>query len=304
MWQALNKKRERTFLAQEAIQTIPLWKQEKWTCPNCKKSVSLKESFYRAISFKTLSLVNSHFCHHPSSSCKDPKENNIHYQRQMFVLSQLYSAAPPLRIGGFIILHKFDQIKKLETKKADILIEFKEFDPLFGFGLVIEIMVSEKDESMEDKIKKWGQKGYSITWLEKNRFNKKNQLITEGIEIKLPYLKNLNLSIEKNWKELKRNLLLLSENKEMLKITNKLIEKYTCRTCKNSGPDKWKGEASGLFCCWLENNQNPDKKKQRPKKYLPTHQCNNYEPSYIKLQTPEPIEKETDNGGIKLDEFA
>ena len=77
-------------------------------------------------------------------------------------------------------------VQNNRTQRADVIISFKERDPIFGAGIVIEIQFSKQWLSTEQRRSyEWAFKGYSICWLHIDDFN---ELTDSLIELKVDKL--------------------------------------------------------------------------------------------------------------------
>lgn len=88
-----------------------------------------------------------------------------------------------------------------ERNIADVLIQFKEKDSLFGIGIVFEIQFSSMTEDQKnERTKDWLYKGYTIIWLFKEDFSFIEDdiyLINYNISV-LPWVTHINKILEQN----------------------------------------------------------------------------------------------------------
>ncbi|HUV72304.1 MAG TPA: hypothetical protein VMW25_04790 [Clostridia bacterium] len=274
------------FHAEEALNTLPNPKEENWVCPDCKEIVHLKKEHTRIDHrHPDAIIVSSHFSHNPNSTCKQAMETTTHYNRKLFILGQLYAKNVTLSTGKTFILIPQDEIKGKEktvaNRQADVLVTFKTFDPVFGAGIAFEVMETEKIESIENKMQSWVAQGYSFSYFEPNEFIG-NRLKANKVIVKFPLIKLTKKVAEKLYSEIRENILELKNLKTVLDIEKKYNQKFTCATCHFSSFDKSFNLLTGLMCCWYERNTKNN--QARPEKYVPEHNCNNYQPSYKKLK--------------------
>lgn len=283
MFEALHSS-GKIVLAEEALRTILNAEQEEYTCPDCKQKVFIKEEHTRIDPrCPDIIIVSSHFCHSPDSTCKNAKETSSHYNRKLFVLSQLYANRVSLSSGKTILQIPQDEIigteKNVGNRRADVLVSFKNFDPVFGKGIAFEIMETEEIESIESKMQSWATTGYSFTYFYPQEFEG-NRLKSGVLIVKFPLIKLTQAVLEEINTEIRENLLKLKNLSLVLNIEKKYSQKYTCATCFFSTPDN---RYLGLFCCWLKNRTTDDK-HARPEKVKPEYSCQNYKPDYKKFQ--------------------
>lgn len=291
MFEALHPS-GKIFRAEQAIQTLLEPKKEKWTCIGCKEEVSLKKEFIRLDERCSYPIeVLSHFAHHPNSTCKDAKETTSHYNRKLYVLSQLDAKKVMLSTGHCNLLIPQEEIKGKEkavgNRQADVLVSFKTTDPIFGAGIAFEIMETEKIESIESKMESWVKKGYSFSYFEPTEFSG-NRLIKGKVVVKYPFVSLARKVFENLNSEIRQQLLVLRNIENIIELENKHNKKYTCETCQFSSVDKLLSEYldEDFLCCW-HLNQTTENKRARPEKHLKSYSCKKYQPDFKKLKKGE-----------------
>lgn len=143
-------------------------------------------------------------------------------------------------------------VKNNKTQRADIIIPLREYDELFGMGIVIEIQFSKQHDSTTLKRSNdWAFKGYSLCWLWIDDFENVSNEIIELKEDKLilnPLQKILHEFSEKNLEEFKHKVQFLSRliNKKM----NELNYPFCigeCNKCKEGYMTKKKSKFGNYF---------------------------------------------------------
>lgn len=279
MLKAINEEKGDKYFASEAFKKFPNPKEFTWVCEKCDEEVSIKKEHIRLREDSDKEIwVCSHFSHKPGSSCEMVSESESHYNKKDLLASQLYSDEIPLKIGNTTLLINYNDIKGVEVtrgrRRADILIEFKESNSVFGSGIVIEVMESEEMDSIWNKFTSWFEKGYSFTYFKKSEFSG-NRLESGVIEVKYPFAKASGKYSEKIYEEIKSKVNRLEGIKSMTLLSSKYENEYTCNNCKHSSVDKNKnGEIkSSMVCCWKKYNEG---EKKRPEKFKPNHTCSDW----------------------------
>lgn len=272
---------KKEILAAKAMTHLPEWKKEKYTCTDCKEILTPTIDFGRTRNGNQEYVV-AHFKHNKESTCPLANgESNEHKERKGKLLSYLFGEKIKLNIYGMEYLIKKENVKDIEVtrkeNRADVFIEFKEYNPIFGNGICFEIMESETYDSIEIKKEQWLSKGYTLIEIPKNTdFDK---IFIEGFKIKETHLKKLIDSLNDKQKE----LLILIKRIEDFKLPSHqeiLISetKNNCSNCFYSTQDK---DIHGIkvpdrFACWLWNNKGLQK---RPDKMDKNQICNFYKGS-------------------------
>jgi len=148
-------------------------------------------------------------------------------------------------------------IKSDNTKVADILIPFTEYNDVFGFGIIIEIQFSKQEQRLEDKRTfDRAVKGFSVCWLKKSDF----EIVNNKIEFKKDYL-NIEIMISiferyadlrnEQFREMTRNFaLMLKEKSDLLQQEreNRLLLSE-CPKCKVGRLVKKRGGSGEFYGC-------------------------------------------------------
>ncbi|MBU2249110.1 MAG: hypothetical protein KKD77_20350 [Gammaproteobacteria bacterium] len=283
MFQAMHSS-GKILNAEETLRTMPSAQKEKFTCPACKEPVFIKEEHTRIDPrCPDIIIVSSHFFHSPNSTCKEAKETTTHFNRKQFVLSQLYANKVSLSSGKTILQIPQNEIAGIEqtvgNRTADVLVIFKNFDPVFGKGIVFEVMETETMESIESKMQSWATQGYSFTYFAPQEFEG-NRLKSGIIIVKFPLIKLSQKVLEKIYEKIKLELLKLKNLEIVISAEQRFNQQYTCATCFYSTPNN---RYPGLFCCWLKN-RTTEEKHARPAEVKPDYTCPSYKPSYKKIE--------------------
>ena len=253
----------REILAAKAIEFIKDYETQNFICAHCKEKLITKKGFVR-IKNNQIEYVCSHFAHKPDSTCPNAKESDEHKSRKAILLTWLFHEKIKLNLYGmeYNIPKKFVQDMEVirGNNRADVLIEFDSFNPMFGRGIVFEIMESETQESIEIKTKQWQSKGYSLISIKANE-NLTN-LMDNGFELEETFTENL---LEELGKQEKKLVDLIKHiegyrmpNFQQVKITQ---TENSCANCKFSTIDS---RISTLKACWIWRNKGlqirPDKR--------------------------------------------
>jgi len=143
--------------------------EEKWIC--CKlhkypvtpvKEHKRKEQFVQA-HFRSLT---DHYCPGESDEHWNLKIQIAESIKNKQLLLSFRKEDIPYEIDETIPLDKYIEIRK-KNRQADVFYQTKNYNSLLGNGLVIEIQVSEKIDSLESKAIDWIRNKYSITWVDK-----------------------------------------------------------------------------------------------------------------------------------------
>lgn len=177
MFKAVHESTGIIWNAFDILNTFPAPNKEKWIC--ClqhKNPVSFIKRHQRKESWVVAhfrSLTN-HFC---------PGESDEHWQLKVDIKIGIQKKRYNLKFRGKEIQYPFNFIDneiQIENRRADILLKFLEFNSFFGYGIVFEVAVSEKEESLLSKSKDWIKHKYSVAWIYTSPENNE-------IEIKFPY---------------------------------------------------------------------------------------------------------------------
>lgn len=182
-----------------------------------------------------------------------------------------------------------ENIKKMEVRKnitttnqyrtADVLLPFV-FNPFWGNGIAIEIRVTEKEDTEEDKEDFWFQRGYSIIWIDEEDFITNegrlglNKNILDVIPFSIGYKRILDNHIDEMQSYLHEGWEKLDEEKREF---NSLIDRIgkSCRTCKHGSIDNRNNE---LIACWFHTRTTRNG-KNAPTKHEQLDSCEYYENS-------------------------
>jgi hypothetical protein len=198
-----------------------------------------------------------------------------------------------------------ENIKKMEVRKnitstneyrtADVLIPFI-FNPFWGNGIAIEIRVSEKEDTEEEKENFWFQRGYSVIWVNEEDFGTEdgriglNKNILNVIPFSIGYKRILDNHIDEmqsylhegweNLEEEKREIVSLMKQLNDMKLNflkdlNAELEplRKTCRTCRHGRIDS---RNNNLIACWLHTYRTRNG-KNAPSKHEQLDSCGHYE---------------------------
>ena len=120
-------------------------------------------------------MLEDHYC---------PGESDEHWNIKINTALKIKNKDVFLKFEGKKIDCDFkerDKVTEIKrgNNRADILFELEQFDSLLGFGIVIEVAVTEKLSSLVKKSISWIGKRYSIAWI----FSEPEEIV----EIKYPY---------------------------------------------------------------------------------------------------------------------
>jgi hypothetical protein len=161
-----------------------------------------------------------------------------------------------------------------QENRADVFIEFNEYNPILGNGICFEIMESEGFESIEVKKEKWLIKGYTLIEVPKTK--DLDKIFNEGFKVKQTHLRMLvdDLNNKKN------ELTTLINRIEGFSLPShqEIIISETENNCSNCFYATQDKDIQGVqvpdrFACWLWNNKGLQK---RPDKMDKKQICNFY----------------------------
>jgi len=251
MWQCYDKLETPKIQSAFLIKRLPkeeirkLIDNGKFICPKCKEQLTFVQEFV-----KEKGIVRSHFSHKQASNCKDwiPEgESEKHYNLKFSLLDQLTNDTIKIKIGNLIfdsetndhnIIFADTEIKAIVERRADILLQLKTPNALFGLGIAIEIMVSEEYNSIYAKSKDYASKGYSVA------------ITTDGesIEVIQVYPKIILELFEYNFNKLKQQEeLIKSIDSSFLVRANKYG--WDCTTCAKAKKDN---AVEGFIVCFKD----------------------------------------------------
>jgi len=198
MWNAIHKETGRNIKAYDAVIEFEKPHKEEWYCCNIHKyPVTPVKSHQRKgkLVLDHFRMISNHFC---------PGESDIHWNLKVEVAKQIEEGGVKFKFKkdkiAFIFKQCSELVERLEiTKKnrrADVLFEFEKYSPTYGYGIVIEIAVSENIDSLRKKTIDWIKNRYSVIWIHENDDFK-------TIEIK--YVQSLYFDIIKFCNDLKWN---------------------------------------------------------------------------------------------------
>lgn len=266
---------KRVMLAARAQACITDWKNQKYICEECKEQLTAIKDCSKTNEQGTTYYVVPHFSHKPESTCSKAKgESEEHLSRKIRILSALYTGKTKINVSGTSLLLNPINIKGEEIirkeNRADILIEFNSFNPIFGAGIVIEIMETETNESIEKKTEEWLAKGYSLisvpAWADIDK------VIQHGLDLESVFTKKLLDSLSSKEKLLK-DLLLRAEVQPALQQMSITVGSNSCANCFYGSQDKdiHGNFVPDSFCCWIWQRKGYQK---RPDKYDRQAICN------------------------------
>lgn len=143
-------------------------------------------------------------------------------------------------------------VKNNRTQRADIIIPFKKYSELFGFGIIIEIQFSKQyDLTTYERNNEWAFKGYSVCWIWDTDFkNISNELIEiNDDKLKLePIQKIIKDFSEKNLEEYKHKIQELSRMIDLkMKELNYPFCIGECKKCYHGYMTKKKSKFGNWF---------------------------------------------------------
>ena len=251
MWECWNNENEKVIQRAFLIKKLSKEESDKlpFICPKCLEPLSFRIEHYRLFG---KSKVRAHFMHKSDSQCYGyiPEgESEEHYNEKMKLLDLLNEEEYSLKIDGLTFDIKtnsgFIQFKdkevSLNNRRADVLLTFKSPNSILGLGIAFEIMISEKEESIEQKIKYWTAYGYTVA------FGKN----VEEIETS-PYLEKAHDSINQLKKELQESIekTRFFGNQFIIKAASQGLY---CNNCYKAWQCK---KHSGCIVCYNENSPN------------------------------------------------
>jgi len=181
MWDAVHKKTETVYLSSRIWDKFEKPHDEEWYCCKLHKyPVTPVKAHKRKINGEEISVL-SHFRNITENICNG--ESVEHWQTKVDIVLGLKEKRYLLLFRGNIIEYDFESIcneVSIDKRRADILIKFNEYNSFLGYGIVIEVLHSEKEENFNLKAKDWIKNKYSITSI-KTDCNK------EKIHIDYPY---------------------------------------------------------------------------------------------------------------------
>lgn len=143
---------------------------EKWICCKLHKNPVTPIKKYEK---KNGTVVTSHFRSLTDHFC--PGESDEHWNLKVQIAEAiknkqlLFSFRKEniqYKVPKDISLEEYLEVRK-NNRQADVLFMSDYHDSLLGFGLVVEIKVSEQVESLESKAIDWIRNRYSITWVDR-----------------------------------------------------------------------------------------------------------------------------------------
>src|SRR4030042_6172846 len=170
MFKALHENTGIVWPAFEVLGTYKIPKKEKWICCQIHKYPVVHVKLGHK---KNGTLVASHFRSLTDHFC--PGESDEHWNLKIQIAEAiknkqlLFSFRKEniqYKVPEDISLEEYIEVRK-NNRQADVLFLSDDYDSFLGFGLVIEIQVSEKIESLESKAIDWIRNKYSITWVDR-----------------------------------------------------------------------------------------------------------------------------------------
>jgi len=256
MWECYNEKQElqRAFLIKklpkEIIQTIV------FTCPKCEEPLIFKA--------QNSIKQRSHFAHKKDTTCKGyfPEgESEQHYNLKMQLLDTITNDTLTFKIGNLFFetrTNEFEidlvdiETKAIKTRIGDIILKLKTPNQVLGLGIIIEVMISETEESITEKIKDYSLAGYSVC------------KTTNGLDLEITEtFPELNVIL---FEEYKKEIELYSEKIKLLNSdfyikANK--NGWACTNCDHAGVDNRDGR---ILICWKHKEETVHGKMMPEKK--------------------------------------
>jgi hypothetical protein len=261
-----NKKIVRAYLLKEYPQEILALK--KFECPCCEK-----EMIFINEHIKQKGIWRAHFAHVKDSACEGytPEgESREHYAMKMILLEDLHNKKSIKIIVNNLtwviayeeILYIKEEKFEIENRRADIIIVLKNPNFILGNGLAIEIMVSEKQNSINAKAIDYALDLLSVAQTTDG----------ENITILRTYPKVLKEFLEKTFTQYKNEINYYEERIKLIRtpfIEKALKNNWNCLNCDQASQSKVKG----FICCWKEKNKGLSKHPIERADFAP---CNEY----------------------------
>lgn len=229
------------------------WKNQTYRCFECDEILTPVNEGTR----NEKDYIRPHFNHSKDSTCKlKENESDEHKEAKYDLLDHLLYKNIKLNYYGALYEIKQDEVKGVEItrgdNRADILVEFKEPNLLFGQGIAFEVAFTEKFDSISEKMDEWNSKGYMVIRIGASM---KHDYINKGIQIKSNYLESL-------FKNSSKQLKLLNDAITEIRSFNipahqKMEISTTCNNCSNclgyGSPAKTRDGQIILdqIACWL-----------------------------------------------------
>ena len=269
-----NKKFVRAYL----IKQLPeeLIKQKKFECPCCNQEMNFVKEYY-----KLKGTWRAHFAHLKNSACNGytPEGESLeHYTLKMTLLDDLHNNKPlEIKVNGLtwtfdnsLVDYIKDEKYEIENRRADIIIMLKTPNFILGNGVAIEVMVSEKQSSIQNKAIDYAQQLLSVAQT------------TNGsdIEITQTYPKVLKDFFESTFKQYKAEINYYEERIKLIRtpfIEKALKNNWTCLNCKHPTKTDYKFDKHGVtITCWRKWIKGVKGSQVNRTDFAP---CENYAPS-------------------------
>jgi hypothetical protein len=261
-----NKKLSRAYLLKELPKEI--LEQKKFECPCCEKEMIFINEY-----IKQKGIWRAHFAHTKNSACEGytPEgESREHYSIKMILLEDLHNKKPvKIIVNGLTWAFSYEDILyikeekfEINNRRADIIIILKQPNFILGNGIAIEVMVSEKQSSIDSKAIDYAQELLSVAQTKDG----------EQIEIIKTYPKVLKDFLEKTFTQYKNEINYYEERIKLIRtpfIEKALKNNWTCLNCDQASQSKTKG----FICCWKEKNKGLTKHPTERADFAP---CNEY----------------------------
>ena len=163
MWDAVHNKTKNIYLATDIWDKFEKPHEEEWYCCELHKyPVTPVKAHKRKIGGEEINIF-SHFRNLTDHFC--PGESIEHWQTKVDIVLGLKEKRYGLTFRGEKIEYEIKNIDievAKDNRRADILLEIP-YNSFLGYGIVIEVMVSETEEKYNLKVKDWIKGRYSIT---------------------------------------------------------------------------------------------------------------------------------------------
>jgi len=221
-----------------------------FTCPCCNEELSFIKEYY-----KPKGLWRSHFSHKRNSECSGytPEgESAEHYTKKMALLDDLYNKKISIKTNGLTWVFNKDLVDyiteekyEIDSRRADIIVRLKKPNIILGNGIAIEVVVSEKENSINNKRKDYALEFYSLATLN----------INGEVEILEAYPELITKIFNEQTKEYKNEIELYENKIKFLRqdFINKAIKhNLTCLNCAKATINKFN---TSEITCWLNYNE-------------------------------------------------
>lgn len=244
---------------------------KKFTCPCCEEDISFIKEYY-----KPKGLWRAHFSHKRNNNCSGytPEgESKEHYIKKMEILDDLHNKEIEIQTHGLkwkfnkeLVDYIAEEKYEINGRRADIIVRLKKPNVILGNGIAIEIMISEKEESINLKRKDYALQLYSVATLNENG----------EIEIQLTYPEVLTKVFKETMNTYKEEINLYENKFKFLRqdFINKAIKhNLNCLNCAKATINKYNPTE---ITCWLNYNEKTKKGYNNKADFTP---CGDYSKS-------------------------